>query len=107
MLYAAAAKVKIHVTSAPPRCRSLRRPPTVLIQPKPEYSLLFRWFVGLGMDDPWRTHQMLANPVEQASAIVYLVLSMVTGFRLVESGLLPGGCLMRCHMEAAGARKES
>ena len=53
----------------------------------------------------WGTHQMLANPVEQASAIVYLVLSMVAGFLLVELGLWLGGRLMRSHMEAAGARE--
>jgi CrcB protein len=33
----------------------------------------------------WGIHQMLANVAEQASAIVYLVLSMVAGFLLVES----------------------
>jgi hypothetical protein len=49
---------------------------------------------------------MLANPAEQASAIVYLVLSMVAGFLLVESGLWLGGRLMHSHMEAAGAREE-
>jgi hypothetical protein len=49
---------------------------------------------------------MLANVAEQASAIVYLVLSMVAGFLLVESGLWLGGRLMRSHMEAAGAREE-
>jgi CrcB protein len=54
----------------------------------------------------WGTHQMLANPTEQASAIVYLVLSMVAGFLLVESGLWLGGCLMRSHIETAGAREE-
>ena len=54
----------------------------------------------------WGTHQMLANPAEQASAIVYLVLSMVAGFLLVVSGLWLGGRLMRSHMEAAGAREE-
>ena len=52
----------------------------------------------------WGTHQMLANVAEQASAIVYLVLSMVAGFLLVELGLWLGGRLMRSHMEAAGAR---
>jgi hypothetical protein len=46
---------------------------------------------------------MLANPAEQVSAIVYLVLSMVAGLLLVESGLWLGGRL-RSHMEAAGAR---
>ena len=51
----------------------------------------------------WATDQMLANPAEQASAIVYLVLSMVAGFLLVESGLWLGGRL-RSRMEAAGAR---
>jgi fluoride ion exporter CrcB/FEX len=35
----------------------------------------------------WATNQMLANPVEQASAMVYLVLSMVAGFLPAESGL--------------------
>ena len=54
----------------------------------------------------WGTHQMLANPAEQASAIVYLVLSMVAGFLLVESGLSLGGRLMRSHIEAAGTRQE-
>ena len=48
---------------------------------------------------------MLANLAEQASAIVYLVLSMVAGFLLVESGLWLGGHLMRSHMETAGAEK--
>ena len=43
----------------------------------------------------WATDQMLANPVEQASAIVYLVLSMVAGFLLVEVGLWLGGRLRR------------
>jgi hypothetical protein len=32
-LYAAAANVNIHPTNAVPRCRVLRNPPTVLIQP--------------------------------------------------------------------------
>jgi CrcB protein len=54
----------------------------------------------------WGTHQMLAL-AEQASAIVYLVLSMVAGFLLVESGLWLGGRLMRSHIDAAGAREES
>ena len=54
----------------------------------------------------WGTHQMLANLAEQVSAIVYLVLSMVAGFLLVELGLWLGGRLMRSHMEAAGARAE-
>ena len=54
----------------------------------------------------WGTHQMLANVAEQASAIVYLVLSMVAGFLLVELGLWLGGRLMRSHIEAAGAREE-
>ena len=49
---------------------------------------------------------MLGNFAEQASAIVYLVLSMIAGFLLVESGLCLGGRLMRSHMEAAGAREE-
>jgi fluoride exporter len=39
----------------------------------------------------WGTHQMLANVADQASAIVYLVLSMVAGFLLVELGLWLGG----------------
>ena len=43
----------------------------------------------------WATDQMLANPAEQASAIVYLVLSMVAGFLLVELGLWLGGRLRR------------
>ena len=46
----------------------------------------------------WGTHQMLADPAEQTSAIVYLVLSMVAGFLLVESGLWLGGRLMRSHI---------
>ena len=50
----------------------------------------------------WATDEMLANPAEQTSAIVYLVLSMVAGFLLVESGLSLGGRL-RSHMEAAAA----
>jgi CrcB protein len=54
----------------------------------------------------WGTHQMLANPAEQVSAIVYLVLSMVAGFLLVELGLWLGGRLMRSHSEAADAREE-
>jgi CrcB protein len=54
----------------------------------------------------WGTHQMLANPAEQVSAIVYMVLSMVAGFLLVESGLWLGGRLMRSHIAAAGAREE-
>ena len=54
----------------------------------------------------WGTHQMLANVAEQASAIVYLVLSMVAGFLLVELGLWLGGRLMRSHMEAADAREK-
>jgi fluoride ion exporter CrcB/FEX len=49
---------------------------------------------------------MLANVAEQASAIVYLVLSMVAGFLLVELGLWLGGRLMRSHMEAADAREK-
>jgi fluoride ion exporter CrcB/FEX len=36
---------------------------------------------------------MLANPAERASAIVYLVLSMIAGLLLVESGLWLGGRL--------------
>ena len=55
----------------------------------------------------WATHQMLANVAEQASAIVYLVLSMVAGFLLVELGLWLGGRLMRSHIETAGAREKS
>ena len=43
----------------------------------------------------WATDQMLANPAEQASAIAYLVLSMVAGFLLVELGLWLGGRLRR------------
>jgi CrcB protein len=43
----------------------------------------------------WATDQMLANPAEQASAIVYLVLSMVAGFLLVKLGLWLGGRLRR------------
>ena len=43
---------------------------------------------------------MLTHPVEQATAIVYLVLSMVVGFLLVELGIWLGGRL-RSHMEAA------
>ena len=39
----------------------------------------------------WGTDQMLANPAERATAIVYLVLSMVAGFLLVEAGLWLGG----------------
>jgi fluoride exporter len=54
----------------------------------------------------WGTHQMLANLAEQASAIVYLVLSMVAGFLLVELGLWLGGRLMSSHIEAAGVREE-
>ena len=41
----------------------------------------------------WATDQMLANPAEQGSAIVYLVLSIAAGFLLVESGLWLGGRL--------------
>ncbi len=41
----------------------------------------------------WATDQMLVNPAEQASAIAYLVLSMVVGFLLVEAGLWLGGHL--------------
>jgi CrcB protein len=41
----------------------------------------------------WGTDRMLANPAERASAIVYLVLSMVAGFLLVEAGLWLGGRL--------------
>ena len=55
----------------------------------------------------WGTQQMLANVAEQASAIVYLVLSMVAGFLLVESGLWLGGRLMHSHVEAAGVRDKS
>jgi CrcB protein len=47
----------------------------------------------------WATDQMLAHPAERASAIVYLVLSMVAGFLLVESGLWLGGRL-RSQMQA-------
>ena len=43
----------------------------------------------------WATDQMLANPADQASAIVYLMLSMVAGFLLVELGLWLGGRLRR------------
>jgi fluoride exporter len=43
----------------------------------------------------WGTYQILANPAEQASAIVDLVLSMVSGFLLVELGLWLGGRLMQ------------
>jgi len=38
----------------------------------------------------WGTDRMLANPAERASAIVYLVLSMVAGLVLVEAGLWLG-----------------
>ncbi len=41
----------------------------------------------------WGTDQMLANPAERATAVVYLVLSMVAGFLLVEAGLWLGGRL--------------
>jgi len=41
----------------------------------------------------WATERMLANPAEQGSAIVYLVLSIAAGFLLVESGLWLGGRL--------------
>jgi fluoride exporter len=41
----------------------------------------------------WGTDRMLANPAERASAIVYLVLSMVAGFLIVELGLWLGGRL--------------
>jgi fluoride exporter len=41
----------------------------------------------------WGTAQMLANPAERPTAIVYLVLSMVAGFLLVEAGLRLGGRL--------------
>jgi CrcB protein len=47
----------------------------------------------------WATDQLLANPAERASAIVYLVLSMVAGFLLVELGLWLGGRL-RSQMQA-------
>jgi len=50
----------------------------------------------------WATDKMLANPAEQASAIVYLVLSMVGGLLLVEAGLWLGGRL-RSRLKAAGA----
>jgi fluoride exporter len=43
----------------------------------------------------WATDQMLANPPEQAISLVYLVLSMVVGFLLVELGLWLGGRLRR------------
>jgi fluoride exporter len=43
----------------------------------------------------WATDQMLANPAEQAIAIVYLVLSMVAGLLLVESGIWLGERLRR------------
>ena len=43
----------------------------------------------------WGTDQMLANPAEQAIAIVYLVLSMVVVFLLVELGLWLGSRLRR------------
>ena len=43
----------------------------------------------------WATDQMLANLAEQAVAIVYLVLSMVAGLLLVESGIWLGGRLRR------------
>jgi CrcB protein len=48
----------------------------------------------------WATDQMLAHPAEQATAIVYLVLSMVGGVLLVELGLWLGSRL-RSRMEAA------
>jgi CrcB protein len=51
----------------------------------------------------WATDRMLANPAEQGTAIVYLALSMVAGFLLVESGLCLGGRL-RSHMVEAGSR---
>jgi fluoride exporter len=41
----------------------------------------------------WATDRMLADPAERASAIVYLVMSIVAGFLLVESGLWLGGRL--------------
>ena len=41
----------------------------------------------------WATDRMLANPAEQGSAIVYLVLSIAAGFLLVGSGLWLGGRL--------------
>jgi fluoride exporter len=51
----------------------------------------------------WGTDQMLANPAERATAIVYLVLSMVAGFLLVEAGLWLGGRLSS-RRRAADAR---
>ena len=39
----------------------------------------------------WGTDRMLANPAERVSAIVYLVLSVVAGFLLVETGIWLGG----------------
>ena len=54
----------------------------------------------------WGTHQLLTNPAEQVSAIVYVVLSMFGGFLLVELGLWLGGRFMRSHIEAAGPREE-
>ena len=51
----------------------------------------------------WGTDQMLANPAERVSAIVYLVLSMVGGFLLVEAGLWLGGRLSS-RAQAADAR---
>jgi len=50
----------------------------------------------------WATDKMLANPAEQAISVVYLVLSTVAGFLLVESGLWLGGRLRR--LEFAGNR---
>ena len=53
----------------------------------------------------WATDQMLANPAEQAVAIVYLVLSMVAGLLLVESGIWLGGRLRRISSPRESSQK--
>jgi fluoride exporter len=50
----------------------------------------------------WGTDQMLANPGERPTAVVYLVVSMIGGLLLVEAGLRLGGRLSS-RMQAADA----
>ena len=51
----------------------------------------------------WGTEQMLMQPGERTTALVYLVLSLVLGFLLVEAGLWIGARLIRSRAEKATA----
>ena len=78
----------------------------------PQLARTGEWFLRSGIQESnggvaryYRTDVRRNLPVSTeitgyaASAFVYLLLSMVAGFLLVESGLWLGGRLMRFHIE--------